>query len=105
MGALGAPLDMQKNGMSVAGTLTDLVFEGLLTWTDDLELVPTLLVAVPEFEADGVTLPCELVSGVKFHDGSNLTSADVKFTFERMFDPTSGAGNYANYLQTSKRAL
>ena len=99
MGALGAPLDMQKNGMSVAGTLTDLVFEGLLTWTDDLELVPTLLVAVPEFEADGVTLPCELVSGVKFHDGSNLTSADVKFTFERMFDPTSGAGNYANYLQ------
>ena len=44
MGSLGAPLDMQKNGMSVAGTLTDRIFEGLLTWTDDLELVPTLLV-------------------------------------------------------------
>jgi hypothetical protein len=28
MGSLGAPLDMQKNGMSVAGTLTDSIFEG-----------------------------------------------------------------------------
>lgn len=99
MGALGAPLDMQKNGMSVAGTLTDAIFEGLLTWNDDLELVPTLLTAIPEFEADGVTLPCELLEGVKFHDGSALTAADVKFTFERMFDPATGAGNYANYLQ------
>ncbi|MBP3892778.1 MAG: ABC transporter substrate-binding protein [Atopobiaceae bacterium] len=99
MGALGAPLDMQKNGMSVAGTLTDSIFEGLLTWTDDLELVPTLLTDIPVFDDDGVTLPCELVEGVKFHDGSVLTSADVKFTFERMFDPATGAGNYANYLQ------
>lgn len=99
MGALGAPLDMQKNGMSVAGTLTDSIFEGLLTWTDDLELVPTLLTAMPSFEADGVTLPCELKSGVTFHDGSTLTSADVKFTFERMFNPATGAGNYANYVQ------
>ncbi|MDO4537750.1 MAG: ABC transporter substrate-binding protein [Coriobacteriales bacterium] len=99
MGALGAPLDMQKNGMSVAGTLTDSVFEGLLTWTDDLELVPTLLAAMPTFEDDGVTLPCELLEGVKFHDGSSLSSADVKFTFERMFNPATGAGNYNPYLQ------
>ena len=99
MGALGAPLDMQKNGMSVAGTLTDSIFDGLLTWTDDLELVPTLLTEVPTFADDGVTIPCELISGVKFHDGSLLTSADVKFTFERMFDPKVGAGNYTNYTQ------
>lgn len=99
MGALGAPLDMQKNGMSVAGTLTDSIFEGLLTWTDDLELVPTLLTEVPAFDADGVTLPCELLEGVKFHDGSTLTSLDVKFTFERMFNPATGAGNYPSYIQ------
>ena len=99
MGALGAPLDMQKNGMSVAGTLTDSVFEGLLTWTDDLELEPTLLTAIPTFAEDGVTLPCELVSGVTFHDGSSLTSADVKFTFERMFNPATGAGNFISYIQ------
>jgi len=99
MGSLGAPLDMQKNGMSVAGTLTNSVFEGLLTWNDDLELVPTLLTAVPAFADDGVTLPCELVEGVKFHDGSTLTAQDVKFTFERMFTPATGASNYANYMQ------
>ncbi|MBQ9007393.1 MAG: ABC transporter substrate-binding protein [Atopobiaceae bacterium] len=99
MGALGAPLDMQKNGMSVAGTLTDAIFEGLLTWNDDLELVPTLLTEVPSFQADGVTLPCTLLENVRFHDGSTLTADDVKFTFERMFSPATGAGNYANYLQ------
>lgn len=99
MGSLGAPLDMQKNGMSVAGTLTNAIFEGLLTWNDDLELEPTLLTAIPEFEADGVTLPCELLSGVTFHDGSALTAQDVKFTFERMFNPSTGAGNYASYTQ------
>lgn len=99
MGSLGAPLDMQKNGMSVAGTLTDSIFEGLLTWTDDLQLVPTLLTELPSFADDGVTLPCELLSDVAFHDGSKLTSQDVKFTFERMFNPATGAGNYEFYQQ------
>lgn len=99
MGALGAPLDMQKNGMSVAGTLTDSVFEGLLTWTDDLELVPTLLTEIPHFDEDGVTIRCTLKEDVLFHDGSALTSADVKFTFERLFSPATGASNFSNYTQ------
>jgi hypothetical protein len=33
MEALGAPLDMRKNGMSVAGTLTNAVF--MSDWTED----------------------------------------------------------------------
>lgn len=99
MVALGAPLDMQKNSMSLAGTLTDPIFEGLLTYTEDLELVPTLLTAIPEFEADGVTLPCEILEGVKFHDGTTLKADDVKFTFERLFSPLTGAGNYTHYTQ------
>lgn len=91
-------LDMQLNGMTVAGSVCDAIFEPLLRWTDDLQLVPCLLTEIPTFEDDGVTLGCTLKDGVTFHDGSKLTSQDVKYTFERMFNPATHATNYAGYL-------
>ena len=40
---------------------------------------------------DGFTYSFKLHKGVRFHDGSPLTSADVKATYERIVRPTSGA--------------
>ncbi len=84
-------LDMQKSTNSGESAIADSVVESPLRWTEDNVLVTTFLSEIPTFEADGLTLPCEIKEGVMFHDGTPLTSADVKYSFERMFTPATAA--------------
>ncbi len=39
---------------------------------------------------DGLTYTFTLHDGIKFHDGSSLTSADIKATYERIINPPEG---------------
>lgn len=84
-------LDMQKSTNSSSSSIADSVFEAPLRWTEDNELVACLLTEIPTFEDDGVTLHCTLKDNILCHDGSTLTASDVKFTFERMFTPSTAA--------------
>ena len=47
-----------------------------------LNYVPFLAAAAPDTSADGLTWTIKLKAGVLFHDGSTLTSADVKFSYD-----------------------
>src|SRR6266849_2555967 len=47
-----------------------------------------------ETSPDGLTWTFKLREGVKFHDGQELTSADVKFTFDRLFEKSPGKSDF-----------
>ena len=54
---------------------------------DGNKLVPSL--ATSWKRLDDLTLEVKLRDGVQFHDGSKLTSEDVKYTFDRIMNPDS----------------
>ena len=62
----------------------------LMTYTpkpgpDGLILTPDIASAAPTISADGKTYTFKLKSGVKFDDGSPVTSKDIKYGIERIF--------------------
>lgn len=50
-----------------------------------------------EYSADGLTWTFKLRQGILFHDGKEMTSEDVKFTFDRLRNPDVGAATVALY--------
>jgi ABC-type transport system substrate-binding protein len=49
-----------------------------------VEYVPLAADGMPETSADGLTWTVKLKKGILFHDGSELTAEDVKFSFDLM---------------------
>lgn len=66
----------------------DNIFETLLAFDANGAPQPRLAQSISSSE-DGMTHTVKLRAGVTFHDGSPLTSADVKFSFERAMGPDS----------------
>lgn len=64
------------------------LFEGLVKLDRTGKVVP-LLAKSWEIAPDGLTYTFRLQDKVAFHDGSPMTSADVKFAFDRARAPTS----------------
>ena len=67
-----------------------LVSDFLVDHDASLSIVPRLA-ASWDWSQDGRTLTFHLRPGVRFHDGTPLTSADVLYTYERLIDPKSKA--------------
>jgi peptide/nickel transport system substrate-binding protein len=61
-----------------------------------LELQPDLAEAMPEISADKLTYTFKLRSGIKFDDGTPITSKDIKYGIERVWasDVISGGPVY-----------
>jgi peptide/nickel transport system substrate-binding protein len=65
--------------------VAQLVFSPLMDWSDDLQAVPRLAHRLDN--PDPLTYVAHLRRGVKFHDGHELTSKDVVYTYRSMIDP------------------
>ncbi len=88
--------------------VSDCVFDQLISKDPyTLELKPNLLTDFPTIENDGTLFTFELKQGVKFHDGTELTSKDVQYTFSRFFDPDYGNLNgwMANMIKGSQAMM
>jgi peptide/nickel transport system substrate-binding protein len=62
------------------------IFDPLVAKTPTFEFEPIVAEAYAISE-DGLTYTWTIRQGLKFHDGSDLTSESVKFTFDRAIDP------------------
>jgi len=71
---------------SASGTITGLVFSGLLKYDERLQIVGELARSW-EVSPDGLTITFILHPGVRWHDGVPLTAEDVRFTYEKLVDP------------------
>jgi peptide/nickel transport system substrate-binding protein len=75
--------------------IQQLLFRSLLKVDAHLRVVPDL---ATRFEAtDPTTYVAEIPAGVKFHDGREMTSADVAYTFRRFLDPKFVSGRKGAY--------
>jgi len=70
----------------------DRLVEAVTTSPGRTELIPGLAERW-EISADALEYTFYLRKGVKYHNGNDLTSEDVKYTFERMLWPETGAKN------------
>ena len=66
------------------------MYDGLYRWVDNPPKMIPWLAESHTISPDGLTYTFKLRRGVKFHDGSEMTSADVVYTMERMLAMKKG---------------
>jgi len=78
-------LDPRQGNDEASQRVAQLVFSSLLDIGDDLRVHPTLAEHLDN--PDPLTYRATLRRGVRFHDGHELTSEDVVFTYRQYLDP------------------
>ena len=91
-----AGLDIYTSSSYSSSLIWEQVYEGLLRYTPEMRIVPCL---AESYEVtDPLTYVFTLRRGVKFHNGREMTSADVKYSLERVRDPDVGCPR-AHYIE------
>lgn len=82
---IGEPptLDPMASTADLVGIITQHIFETLYTFDAKWGATPLLAAGLPAISEDGKTYTIPLRTGIKFHDGSVMTAADVVASLER----------------------
>ncbi len=88
-----ASLHPDDSGPTVHFVMVTQMFNGLVEQDENFVFQPVLAETLPEVSEDALTYTFKLRQGVLFHNGEELTSADVKFTYEWYMDPANAAVN------------
>ena len=75
---------------SVAAGYMVEIFSGLVTLDSNLEVVPDIAESW-NISSDGMTYTFHLRDNVYFHDGTEVTADDFKYSMERAADPATGS--------------
>jgi oligopeptide transport system substrate-binding protein len=96
-----ATLDPALSEDVYSGQAISMVFNGLVLYNDKAQIVPDLAQSY-SLSADGLTWTFHLRPGLKFSDGSALTSDDVVYSINRALDPATKSGFAASELAPIK---
>lgn len=88
-GADAVNLDPHTTNDQPSSRVRRQIYETLIVQGEDLNLYPGL--ATQWTQLDELTYEFKLRQGVRFHNGETFKASDVKFTFERLLDPATGA--------------
>jgi peptide/nickel transport system substrate-binding protein len=80
-------LDPQIDGATYANTITAVLYDSLVFQDPSDNSIKPGLAERWEASDDGTVYTFYLKSGVKFHDGTPLTAAAVRFSYDRAVDP------------------
>jgi peptide/nickel transport system substrate-binding protein len=95
-----AELDPHKTSLTAAWHLIEHVYEGLLTVDPSLTPVPQLAESW-EVSEDGLTYTFKIRQGVKFHNGREMTTDDVVYSFDRIMDPATASPYSADFAKVT----
>lgn len=93
-------LDPHKQTAFASFRVMEQLYDTLVTLDKDMNIIPALASSY-EWSTDGLTLTMKVRDGVKFHDGTPLTSADVKYSFDRILNEETGAAARSLYTSIS----
>ena len=86
-------LDIHKTGTASTLRVLQNVHDSIVSVDENYAVIPSLAESFEQSE-DGLTYTFRLHPDVKFHDGKTVTSADVRYSFERCKNPDTGAVNF-----------
>ena len=71
-----------------------LLYDALLDYGYDGEMVPSLAASMPEISDDGRVFRFRLRDGIKFHNGREITAEDVSWSLHRLLSKRIGSPGY-----------
>lgn len=95
-------LDPHTTTASSSHRVMNKIYEALLDLDDDRNFVGKL--AEDWKQVDETTYHFKLKEGVKFHNGREMVAEDVKYSFDRILDPDTGAIS-ASYFQAVEEVV